>query len=82
MSAKVLNLPTAVQADAIEFLEAVVADLKSGVMPSVERGVMVLGFETGMFSVWDFGPKNGGAYTSMAMCTLGQQMFVDKILGE
>lgn len=82
MSVNIAPLTVAVQTDAIEFLEAVVKDLKSGIIPPVSRGVMIMGFEQGTYSVWEFGPRNGGAFTSMAMCTLGQQLFVDKILGE
>lgn len=81
MSLKIADLPIAVQQDAIEFLEAVVSDLKNGIIPSVARGVMILNFDNEKFAVWNFGPKNGGPFTSLAMCALGQQLFNDLILG-
>lgn len=78
----VVEIPFSCQQDAAEFLRAVIKDLENGQMPAVSRGLLVVGYEQGGYSVWGFGPKCGGAHMQLSLATLSMQMISDTILGE
>lgn len=77
----VVEFPRIPQVGAQEFLSAVVSDMDNRIMPKVAKGLLVLEYETGQYSVWSFGPEGGGDHTPIAMASLAHALLIDKILG-
>ena len=77
---KAVEFPFSMQKDTIALLEALVQDLKSGVLQPVDRGVILFEYQDGSRALWNFGPRMGDAYTAAALFEIGKTLCVDKIL--
>lgn len=75
------TMPHSVKLDPVAFLRQMADCIEAGELQTVGQGVLVLRFEEGGYSVWGFGPRGCGDFSTLATIAVGQQILANKMAG-
>lgn len=76
-----VELPNNVKLDPVGFLRAIADCIEAGELQPVGQGVLVLRYEEGGYTVWGFGPRGCGDFSTLATIAVGQQILANKMAG-